>query len=311
MMDAVLEARNITKQYPQQLALDNLNLTVHQGDIYGLVGRNGAGKTTLLKTFLQLIAPTAGTISLFGEPVDQTHIAMLRRVGSIIETPSAFGELTALENMRYFCLAQGIVTPHAAEDSLQFVGLTGTGKKKVKNFSLGMKQKLGLALAILKKPDLLLLDEPINGLDPIAIADFRQLLLKLNREQNTTILISSHILDELFHLATRFGFIDQGRMVRELTKDEFVAETAQYIRIETSDMPALTRALTNAQVTHFKVVAPKELHVFDEKRSISALNQALVSAGVPVTGISQEGQNLEDYFKMLLSDTHREVRQNT
>lgn len=309
-MDVVLEARNVTKQYPQQLALDNLNLTVHQGDIYGLVGRNGAGKTTLLKTLLQLIAPTAGTVTLFGEPVDQAHIAMLRRVGSIIETPSAFGELTALENMRYFCLAQGIVTPHAAEDSLQFVGLTGTGKKKVKNFSLGMKQKLGLALAILKKPDLLLLDEPINGLDPIAIADFRQLLLRLNREQNTTILISSHILDELFHLATRFGFIDQGRMVRELTKDEFVAETAQYIRIETSDMPALTRALTNAQVTHFKVVAPKELHVFDEKRSISALNQALVSAGVPVTGISQEGQNLEDYFKMLLSDTHQEVRQD-
>jgi ABC-2 type transport system ATP-binding protein len=309
-MDVVLEARNVTKQYPQQLALDNLNLTVHQGDIYGLVGRNGAGKTTLLKTLLQLIAPTAGTVTLFEEPVDQAHIAMLRRVGSIIETPSAFGELTALENMRYFCLAQGIVTPHAAEDSLQFVGLTGTGKKKVKNFSLGMKQKLGLALAILKKPDLLLLDEPINGLDPIAIADFRQLLLKLNREQNTTILISSHILDELFHLATRFGFIDQGRMVRELTKDEFVAETAQYIRIETSDMPALTRALTNAQVTHFKVVAPKELHVFDEKRSISALNQALVSAGVPVTGISQEGQNLEDYFKMLLSDTHQEVRQD-
>lgn len=309
-MDVVLEARNVTKQYPQQLALDNLNLTVHQGDIYGLVGRNGAGKTTLLKTLLQLIVPTAGTVTLFGEPVDQAHIAMLRRVGSIIETPSAFGELTALENMRYFCLAQGIVTPHAAEDSLQFVGLTGTGKKKVKNFSLGMKQKLGLALAILKKPDLLLLDEPINGLDPIAIADFRQLLLKLNREQNTTILISSHILDELFHLATRFGFIDQGRMVRELTKDEFVAETAQYIRIETSDMPALTRALTNAQVAHFKVVAPKELHVFDEKRSISALNQALVSAGVPVTGISQEGQNLEDYFKMLLSDTHQEVRQN-
>jgi ABC-2 type transport system ATP-binding protein len=309
-MDVVLEARNVTKQYPQQLALDNLNLTVHQGDIYGLVGRNGAGKTTLLKTLLQLIAPTAGTVTLFGEPVDQAHIAILRRVGSIIETPSAFGELTALENMRYFCLAQGIVTPHAAEDSLQFVGLTGTGKKKVKNFSLGMKQKLGLALAILKKPDLLLLDGPINGLDPIAIADFRQLLLRLNREQNTTILISSHILDELFHLATRFGFIDQGRMVRELTKDEFVAETAQYIRIETSDMPALTRALTNAQVTHFKVVAPKELHVFDEKRSISALNQALVSAGVPVTGISQEGQNLEDYFKMLLSDTHREVRQN-
>ncbi len=309
-MDVVLEARNVTKQYPQQLALDNLNLTVHQGDIYGLVGRNGAGKTTLLKTLLQLIAPTAGTVTLFGEPVDQAHIAMLRRVGSIIETPSAFGELTALENMRYFCLAQGIVTPHAAEDSLQFVGLTGTGKKKVKNFSLGMKQKLGLALAILKKPDLLLLDEPINGLDPIAIADFRQLLLRLNREQNTTILISSHILDELFHLATRFGFIDQGRMVRELTKDEFVAETAQYIRIETSDMPALTRALTNAQVAHFKVVASKELHVFDEKRSISALNQALVSAGVPVTGISQEGQNLEDYFKMLLSDTHQEVRQN-
>lgn len=309
-MDVVLEARNVTKQYPQQLALDNLNLTVHQGDIYGLVGRNGAGKTTLLKTLLQLIAPTAGTVTLFGEPVDQAHIAILRRVGSIIETPSAFGELTALENMRYFCLAQGIVTPHAAEDSLQFVGLTGTGKKKVKNFSLGMKQKLGLALAILKKPDLLLLDEPINGLDPIAIADFRQLLLRLNREQNTTILISSHILDELFHLATRFGFIDQGRMVRELTKDEFVAETAQYIRIETSDMPALTRALTNAQVTHFKVVAPKELHVFDEKRSISALNQALVSAGVPVTGISQEGQNLEDYFKMLLSDTHQEVRQD-
>ncbi|KRL12429.1 ABC transporter ATP-binding protein [Schleiferilactobacillus perolens] len=309
-MDVVLEAKNVTKQFQQQLALDNLNLTVRQGDIYGLVGRNGAGKTTLLKTFLQLIVPTAGTIALFGEPVDQRHIAMLHRVGSIIETPSAFGELTALENMRYFCLAQGIVTPHAAEDSLEFVGLTGTGKKKVKNFSLGMKQKLGLALAILKKPDLLLLDEPINGLDPIAIADFRQLLLKLNREQNTTILISSHILDELFHLATRFGFIDQGRMVRELTKDEFVAETAQYIRIETSDMPALTRALASAHVTHFKVVAPKELHVFDEKRPISDLNQALVTAGVPVTGISQEGQNLEDYFKTLLSDNRGAVRQD-
>ncbi|GAF38472.1 bacitracin ABC transporter ATP-binding protein BcrA [Agrilactobacillus composti DSM 18527 = JCM 14202] len=309
-MDVVLEAKNVIKQYPQQLALDNLNLTVHQGDIYGLVGRNGAGKTTLLKTLLQLITPTAGTLTLFGKPVDQAHIAMLRRVGSIIETPSAFGELTALENMRYFCLAQGIVTPHAAEDSLQFVGLTGTGKKKVKHFSLGMKQKLGLALAILKKPDLLLLDEPINGLDPIAIADFRQLLLKLNREQNTTILISSHILDELFHLATRFGFIDEGRMVREVTKHEFMSETAQYIRIETTDMPALTRALTSIQVTNFKVVAANELHVFDEKRPISTLNQALVTAGVPITGIGQAGQNLEDYFKTLLSDQREAVRQD-
>ncbi len=309
-MDVVLEAKNVIKQYPQQLALDNLNLTVHQGDIYGLVGRNGAGKTTLLKTLLQLITPTAGTLTLFGKPVDQAHIAMLRRVGSIIETPSAFGELTALENMRYFCLAQGIVTPHAAEDSLQFVGLTGTGKKKVKHFSLGMKQKLGLALAILKKPDLLLLDEPINGLDPIAIADFRQLLLKLNREQNTTILISSHILDELFHLATRFGFIDEGRMVREVTKHEFMSETAQYIRIETTDMPALTRALASIQVTNFKVVAANELHVFDEKRPISTLNQALVTAGVPITGIGQAGQNLEDYFKTLLSDQREAVRQD-
>ncbi|ERL65928.1 ABC transporter ATP-binding protein [Schleiferilactobacillus shenzhenensis] len=310
-MDVVLQAQNVTKQFSQhQTALDDLNLTLHQGDIYGLVGRNGAGKTTLLKTFLQLIAPTSGTITLFGQPVDQAHVASLQRVGSIIETPSAFGELTALQNVRYFCLAQGIVTPHAAEDSLQFVGLADTGKKKVKHFSLGMKQKMGLALATLKKPDLLLLDEPINGLDPIAIAEFRQLLLKLNREQNTTILISSHILDELFHLATRFGFIDHGHMVREVTKREFTAETAQYIRITTEDMPALTRALADLHLNSFKVISANEVHVFNAQQPISVINHALVSADVPVTGISQAGQNLENYFKTLLREEKKEVRQD-
>ncbi|MEG0377710.1 MAG: ATP-binding cassette domain-containing protein, partial [Eubacterium sp.] len=201
----ILKTHHLTKKYHHSIVLDNVSLTIKKGDIYGLVGKNGAGKTTLMRLITSLAFKTSGEIELFGESSDIGLNEAKKRIGTIIEESSFFPFFSAHDNLEYYRIQRGIPGKDSVSNALAFVGLSGTDKKKFKNFSLGMKQRLGLALAIMNSPDLLILDEPINGLDPTGIVDFRNILLKLNQEKNTTIFISSHILPELSNLATCYG----------------------------------------------------------------------------------------------------------
>ena len=230
-MKKVLEIRHLTKRYGQHLALDNVNLTLEKGEVYGLIGRNGAGKTTLIKVITKLIRPSQGSVSLFHSTSKSEWTHALKRVGSVIETPVALNHLNARQNLRYYCKIHHVPNPDKVIDEiLDTVGLGHTGKKKFRSFSLGMKQRLGIAIALIAKPDLLILDEPINGLDPVAIKEFRQMIKKLSEEQGMTVLISSHILSELYQVSTRFGIIDHGHLIREITKDE-LGEGLQIIEV--------------------------------------------------------------------------------
>ena len=217
MAENVLELRSLTKRYGNNVAVNRADLSIAQGEIYGLVGLNGAGKTTIIRMISAQTIPTAGEIVLFGATGERALSRMRARTGVMVETPSFYPYLSALDNLEYYRLQRGIPGKHVAEEALESVGLANTGKKKFKHFSLGMKQRLGLGLALMNRPDLLLLDEPINGLDPEGIVEFRNILLDLSRQRQTTILISSHILPELSNLATCYGFIDKGVMLEEIS----------------------------------------------------------------------------------------------
>lgn len=220
-MDYVLTAENLTKEYKGFRALDGFALHVPKGAVYGLVGKNGAGKTTLIRILCALQTPTRGGYSLFGVDGGDKAVSQARRkMGAVVEAPAVYQELTAEENLRIQYEVLGRRDFDTIPGLLELVGLEGTGKKKVKNFSLGMRQRLGIAVALAGEPELLILDEPVNGLDPQGIIETRKLLQKLNRERGVTILISSHILDELSRLATHYGFIDKGRMVEEVAAAE-------------------------------------------------------------------------------------------
>ena len=224
-MDYVLTTQGLTKHYGRFKALDGLTMAVPKGSIYGFVGKNGAGKTTLIRVICGLQTPTAGTYALYGTDSREKAIAKVRRrMGAVVETPSIYLDMTAKENLKQQYRVLGLPSFEGIDDLLKLVGLEDTGKKKAKNFSLGMKQRLGIAIALAGDPDFLVLDEPVNGLDPQGIIEIRELILKLNRERQITVLISSHILDELSRLATHYGFIDGGRMLKEISADELAAQ---------------------------------------------------------------------------------------
>ena len=235
-MQTVLEVKQVTKQYGQQYALNHVSLSIQKGDIYGLIGKNGAGKTTLLKTISRLIHANSGTVSVFGSQNSKEWNEALRKIGTVIETPVAYNQMTAYQNLNYYCKVHQIAQPdQLIKETLAYVGLSNTGKKKFRNFSLGMKQRLGIAIALISKPELMILDEPINGLDPLGIKEFRLMIQRLNQELGITFIISSHILSELYLVATKFGVIDQGRLVAEFTKDDFDRASEDYIVLKTSD----------------------------------------------------------------------------
>lgn len=300
-MENVLKIKGLNKRYGKQLALHDVDLTIAKGDIYGLVGRNGAGKTTLLKAIVQLIQPTSGSLQLFGVEGGKAYIQMLKRVGNVIETPVAYDQLTAEQNLNYYCKISGVVEPDAVSKALAFVGLTNVGNKKYRDFSLGMKQKLGLAIALLNQPDFLILDEPINGLDPVAIVEFRELLLRLNQERGMTILISSHILEELYLVATRFGVISEGRLIKEMTKHEFDLMAKRFIQLEVDDVATASRLLDSQLISEYKVVSDHKILIYQENVLIRDLIRQLVYEGIAIDQISFEGENLESYFKELVT----------
>lgn len=300
-METILKLNNLTKKFKQQLALDSVSLELKKGEIYGLIGRNGAGKTTLLKAITRLIDTTNGEISLFGSQTSREWTKELKRTGTVIETPVAYDQLTAKQNLEYYCKLRGIVgADKIIKETLALVDLSDTGKKKFKNFSLGMKQKLGIAIAILSNPDFLILDEPINGLDPIAIVDFRRLIKHLNEEKGMTILISSHILTELYHVATKFGIINEGRLVKEITKTEFEEMNQSYITLKTPDIEKASMFIQDSLGFPIKVVAEKSLHIFGEATQIRDIIEALVHEKIAIDEVFYSKQELEAYFTELI-----------
>lgn len=301
MSETILATRGLAKNYGHFAALKPVNIDVPQGQIYGLVGKNGAGKTTLLRLITGQAIPSAGELELFGETSEKGLNAARRRTGAMIETPSFYPYLTAEQNLEYYRIQRGIVGKECIPELLREVELSDAGGKKFRNFSLGMKQRLGLALAMMNHPDLLLLDEPVNGLDPMGIVGFRNLLLKLNHEKNITIVISSHILSEMENLATCYGFIDHGVLLEQISAEELNASCRQYMELVVDD-PQKTAAILERHLGCFEyeVLPNNVIHLYQFLDEPARVSGALVSGGVRLSSMEVKGSNLEDYFVNLL-----------
>lgn len=297
MKEAVLTTNALTKQYGPVRAVDHVNMTIRKGDIYGFIGENGAGKTTLIRLVTSLIHPTSGEISLFSKSDAAGLEAGRRRIGSIIESPAFYPKMTAWENLEYYRIQRGIPNQSAIEDALKTVHLADTGKKRYGEFSLGMKQRLGMALAMMGHPDLLILDEPINGLDPKGIIEFRSIVKDLQRHHGTTVLISSHILSELDQVATTFGIIHQGRLIKEFTHEQLEAETKRCIAVRVDDSAKAAVVLQeHLDTTDFEVLPEGEIRIYAYLDNPSEVTFQLSTNGVRVLSAKELGVNLEEYF---------------
>ena len=298
-MDYVLTTQGLTKQYGRFKALDGLTMHVSKGSIYGFVGKNGAGKTTLIRVICGLQAPTAGEYALYGtDSREKTIVKARRRMGAVVETPSLYPDMTAEENLKQQYRVLGLPSFEGIPELLALVGLAATGKKKARDFSLGMKQRLGIAVALAGDPDFLVLDEPVNGLDPQGIIEIRELILKLNRERQITVLISSHILDELSRLATHYGFIDGGRMLKEISADELEAVCRKCMRLEVTDAAVLARVLDGMGVA-YKVLSDTQADVY-AKLNVSQFTLALAQENCEVLSMEERDESLESYYVNLV-----------
>ena len=292
---SVIQTMGLSKRYKDRWAVDHLDLRVEQGDIYGFIGQNGAGKSTTLKLLCGLARPTQGEALIFGKPVRDS--VARRRVGALIEQPGLFPDLSGRENLRLCATLLGLDSPERqVEEILKTVGLAPKEKKPVRHYSMGMKQRLGVALALLGGPDLLLLDEPINGLDPEGIREMRELLLRLNRERGLTILVSSHILGELSKIATRYGIIQGGRLMEQITAAELEQKCTDYLHLK-ADQPQKAAALLERELhlTRWEMRPEGELRIY-EAVDARAVGQLLTQAGVAVEEMGLHRQDLESYF---------------
>ncbi len=298
-MEYVLSTQSLSKRYKGFKALDGLTMRIPKGSIYGLVGKNGAGKTTLIRLVCGLQAPTSGDFTLYGIRSDSREIMKARRrMGAVVETPSIYLDMTAEDNLKQQYLILGLPSYDSIPELLRMVGLEHTGRKKAKSFSLGMKQRLGIAIALAGDPDFLILDEPVNGLDPQGIVEMRELILKLNRERQVTVLISSHILDELSRLATHYGIIDNGRMVKELSAEELEAVCRKCVRMEVTDTAALARVLDNMGI-EYKILSAATADVY-AKVNVTHLTAALAKESCEVLAMQEKDESLESYYISLV-----------
>ncbi|MGI6006008.1 MAG: ATP-binding cassette domain-containing protein [Ruminococcus sp.] len=298
-MEYVLKTEGLSKQYGYFKALDHLSMQVPKGAIYGLVGKNGAGKTTLIRLICGLQKPSKGTYTLYGQQYDELGISrMRRRMGAVVETPSIYQDMTARDNLRQQYMILGRPSCEGINELLELVGLSDIGKKKVKNFSLGMRQRLGIAVALAGSPDFLVLDEPVNGLDPEGIIEIRELILKLNRERQITVLISSHILDELSRLATCYGFIDQGRMVKEISAGELEELCRKCIRVEVSDTGSLAKVLEQMGLA-YTILSETEGEIYG-KVSVTKLALACSQENCEIFSMAERDESLESYYIRLI-----------
>lgn len=297
MKEIVLQTNNLTKQYGNQIAVNNVNMTIEKGKIYGFIGQNGAGKTTLIRMITGLIHKTKGEIKLLGAENDKELDEARTMVGSLVEIPAFYGNMTARENLEISRLVRNVAGKQCVDEVLEQTGLKDTGKKKVKDFSLGMRQRLGIANALLGNPRLLLLDEPINGLDPISIVEIRELLKKVNKENDVTILISSHILGELSELATNYGIINNGKLIEEFSAKELNEKCKQYIEIQVNDAKkSVVLIEKELDTTDYEVLPNNLIKVYSHLDSVGKINTLLSTNGIIVDKIMLKGQNLEEYF---------------
>ncbi len=292
-MECILKTDKLTKTYGSQTVVNNVSLSVEQGDIYGFVGKNGAGKTTFIRMVLGLTRPTSGTFSLFS---DMDISSARKRTGSLIESPALYTNMSALENIRMCCTILG-ENKNQAEEILKIVDLSDTGKKKAGNFSLGMKQRLGIGMALVGNPDFLILDEPINGLDPTGIAEVRELILHLKNDQGKTIFVSSHYLGELEKIATRYGIIAKGKLVEELTSEELSAKCGVQTLLKTDNPEKAAELVRNLLKTENVEIRKDGTVILSEPvENIGKLTNELFTNGIVVAGITTSDNNSEKYF---------------
>ncbi len=307
MRETIFKATSLSKQYKSHFALDNVNMEIKRGDIYGFIGENGAGKTTLIRILTGLAAKTDGEISIFGETTEAGLSKQRQRTGSIVESPAIYPEMTAHENLEIQIMICGIPDKGCIDKTLKLVNLTDTGKKKAKHFSLGMKQRLGLGVALLNNPEFLILDEPINGLDPAGIIEFRELLKKLNNEKNMTIIISSHILSELYQLATCYGFIHKGKMLEQINLSELDAKCKKHIQIRVDDCPRAVSIIESVlKTSEYQVYPGNLIKLYDFLDKSGWVTRELVSGGVSVEEITTRGDDLEGYYMRLIGGNGNE-----
>ena len=298
-MEYVLETNGLSKRYRNFTALSGLNMHIPKGAIYGFVGRNGAGKTTLIRLICGLQEPTGGSFTLYGVKNTDAKITLVRRrMGAVVETPSIYPDMTAEENLRQQYLVLGMPSNDGIPELLRLVGLEDTGKKKVKHFSLGMRQRLGIAIALAGNPDFLVLDEPVNGLDPEGIIEMRELILTLNRRHGITVLISSHILDELSRLATHYGFLDGGHMVREMSAEELEMRCRKCTRIEATNSAVLARVLDGLGV-EYRIVDDSSADVYSEV-PVTSLVAAAEAEHCTIYSMKEQDESLESFYMNLI-----------
>ena len=298
-MEYVLKTNGLCKSYRRYKVLNGLTMNVPKGAIYGFVGKNGAGKTTLIRLICGLQEPSGGEYALYGTKHTDSKITKARRrMGAVVETPSIYPDMSAKDNLILQYRTLGLPDFDGLEDILKMVGLENTGKKKAKNFSLGMRQRLGIAVALCGSPDLLVLDEPVNGLDPQGIVEIRELILKLNREKNITVLISSHILDELSKLATHYGFIDGGKIIREMSADELDALCRKCMRLTVSSTAILDKVLDDMGL-EYSVIDDTHADIY-AKPNITHLTLALAKENCEVLSFEEHDESLESFYLSLV-----------
>lgn len=300
MEDMVIQTNQLTKKYGDQTTVSQVNLHVKRGRIYGLLGRNGAGKTTIMKMILGLTSATSGSVELFGSTLSGNEKLLYPRIGAMIEAPGFYPNLTGTENLEIFARLRGTASDHAVKHALEIVGLLYQDRKTFGKYSLGMKQRLGIANAILHDPELLILDEPTNGLDPIGIAEMRDFMKKLSTQQEKTIFISSHILSEIALLADDVGILDHGVLLEESSMKELEKRNSKYILLEVSDIPKTLLILERRfQVQEYSVQDEHTLQIYDTSLNMGELTRALVLEGITLMNSGLYTQTLEDYFKSI------------
>lgn len=300
-MDYLLTTEGVTKKFGSNRAVDNVTIHVKQGEIYGLIGKNGAGKTTLLKMLGGLADTTEGKITFFGEGGTPSQL-LKRRIGVLIEQPGIYPRMTAAQNLKMKCLALGVHDSKVIPDLLETVGLADVGRKKAGKFSLGMKQRLGIALALVGNPDLVLLDEPINGLDPQGIVEVRELLEGLNRDKGITFIISSHILEELSKIATKYGFIHEGRLKEEISAQGLADKCGEHIEIITKNNEKACTVLESMGIRNYRVAGHGQIQIFERLEDTGEIAVQLANQGVTLQSITQKNEALEDYYFQLIEE---------
>lgn len=299
-MDYILRTYNLTKKYKDITAVDNVNMTIKKGDIYGFIGKNGAGKTTVIRMITGLIKPTSGTVEVFGQTVSKGNKDFLERIGTIIEFPGFYQNLTARENLEIHRRLMRVTDKKRIEEVLELVNLQDVPDKMVKGFSLGMKQRLGIARALLHNPEFLILDEPTNGLDPLGIKEIRQLIIDLAKIHGITILVSSHILSEIHQMVTKIGIINSGHLLEEMEYETIKERNKHFIEIRVSDDKKASFLLeNNLSIENYLVTEPGIIRIYERLEESSFINRTFVQNGIDVAEIRLSKDTLEEYFLKL------------